>query len=69
MGDNDETVTAKFNFRCKNMCISSGICVFDRKNLGKGFRNYFKRKEDLERCLDEGETLVIEVDIQIAVDK
>jgi hypothetical protein len=69
MGHNDEAVAAKLNFRCKNKCNSDKICVYDRKNLGKGFRNYLTRKEVLEYYLDEDGTLVIEVDIQIAVDK
>jgi hypothetical protein len=69
LGDNDEAVTAKFSTRCRDICHSGGIQVFDYTNASWDFRNYCERKKVIERNPDEDGTLVIEVDIQIAVDK
>ena len=72
VGDNDEAVTAyaNFSFCCKDKrYCDKFIRVFDNVNPSWGHIDYLKRTDALERYLDEDGTLVIEVDVQIAVDK
>ena len=66
-GNNDEGPFAKFTFMCnENKCRSSAIEDFTK---GRGWKNYLTRKDVLEKYLDEDGTLVISVDLQLAVDK
>jgi hypothetical protein len=59
--------SAKFTIRCKDRMIRpSQLRVFDR-HWGK--LNFLERTDVLENYLDEDGSLVIEVDIQIAVEK
>mmetsp|Transcript_10561 Transcript_10561/g.10204 ORF Transcript_10561/g.10204 Transcript_10561/m.10204 type:complete len:457 (+) Transcript_10561:58-1428(+) len=70
--DGDDTVFVKCSFRCMDKCkIHPKIVPFgdDDCNNELGFNNYLKREDVLENYLNEDGTLVIEVDMQIAVDK
>jgi hypothetical protein len=70
MGDNDEAVTANYSLCCKDKRnLVDGIRVFDNVTPSWGHIDYLKRTDALERYLDEDGTLVIEVDVQIAVGK
>jgi hypothetical protein len=69
MGDNDEAVAAKYSIRCKHICYSSGIRAFDNTGLSWGFLEFLTLTNTLQKYLHEYGTLMIEVDIQITVDK
>ena len=66
----DDTVFAKCSFRCKDSCRTfNKMRSFALGHSRHGFKNYLNRKDVLENYLDEDGTLIIEVDMQIAVDK
>jgi len=67
--DVEGTVFAACNFRCKGGSATFPEIHPFTSDGGHGFPDLLQRKEVLQRYLDEDGTLVIEVDIQIAVDK
>ena len=68
-GDSEAKPAAKFSIRCNAYKQTiSRICTFDRKECN-GWTDYLERNDVLEKYLDEDGTLVIDVDLQIAVEK
>ena len=68
-GDNEEKLAVKFSIRCNALKESiADIHTFEGKN-GHGLPDYLKRKDALETYLDEDGTLLLDVDLQIAVEK
>ena len=69
-GDSEEKPAATFSFRCNAYKqMTTEIHTFEGTNQHWGCADYLKRKDVLEKYLDEDGTLVIDVDIQIAVEK
>jgi len=67
--DVEGTVFAACNFRCKGGSATFPEIHPFTSDGGHGFPDFLPRKDVLEYYLDEDGTLVIEVDMQIAVDK
>jgi len=67
VGD-DTPITARCSFRCKEKWKTFPIVLFNNFSI-VGVRNFLTRKDALEEYLDEDGTLIIEIDMQIAVDK
>ena len=61
-------VIAKCSFRCKDKCASLNKMKSFNVNGGCGYKDFLKREAVFENYLNEDGTLVINLDIQIAVD-
>ena len=70
VGDAKEDLAAKVSIRCNAYKQGlKGIKTFDNANKIRGWPDYLERNDILENHLDEDGTLVIDVDLQIAVEK
>jgi hypothetical protein len=67
VGDDKYAPSARFVIRCKEYEHPFKTYLFSKEQMW-GKRNYLKRNDVLENCLEEDGSLIIEVDIQITVD-
>ena len=70
--DATESVAAKFSIRCKKDVVKQGnIYIFSKEQntMSWGWNNFLTRDDLLSKYVDDNGTLVLEVDIQLAVDQ